>query len=158
MPMPSEPIITIDGLIKTFKNHVHALNGVNLTIHKGEVVSIIGPSGSGKSTLLRCMNLMEVPTSGTVYFEGQPLSIEDKNLNQLREKMGMVFQSFNLFPHLSVLENVTLALKLVKKIENSHAVEIAKKKLLDVGLGDKIESYPNQLSGGQNNGLLSHAL
>jgi len=149
MPMPSEPIITIDGLIKTFKNHVHALNGVNLTIHKGEVVSIIGPSGSGKSTLLRCMNLMEVPTSGTVYFEGQPLSIEDKNLNQLREKMGMVFQSFNLFPHLSVLENVTLALKLVKKIENSHAVEIAKKKLLDVGLGDKIESYPNQLSGGQ---------
>jgi len=149
MPMQSEPILVINGLVKTFKNTIHALNGVDLVIHKGEVVSIIGPSGSGKSTLLRCMNLMEVPTSGSVLFEGHLLSIHDKNLNQLREKMGMVFQSFNLFPHLSVLQNVTLALTLVKKLDDQQAKEIAEKRLLEVGLGDKIQSYPNQLSGGQ---------
>lgn len=149
MPTQSEPIITIDGLVKTFKNHVHALNGVNLTIHKGEVVSIIGPSGSGKSTLLRCMNLMEVPSSGSVTFENHVLSIHDKNINQLREKMGMVFQSFNLFPHLSVLQNVMLALTLVKHLDEAKAEEIAKKRLTEVGLADKIDSYPNQLSGGQ---------
>lgn len=149
MPTQSEPIITVDGLVKTFKNHVHALNGVNLTIHKGEVVSIIGPSGSGKSTLLRCMNLMEVPSSGSVTFENHVLSIHDKNINQLREKMGMVFQSFNLFPHLSVLQNVMLALTLVKHLDEAKAQEIAKKRLTEVGLADKIDSYPNQLSGGQ---------
>lgn len=149
MPTQSEPIITIDGLVKTFKNHVHALNGVNLTIHKGEVVSIIGPSGSGKSTLLRCMNLMEVPSSGSVTFENHVLSIHDENINQLREKMGMVFQSFNLFPHLSVLQNVMLALTLVKHLDEAKAQEIAKKRLTEVGLADKIDSYPNQLSGGQ---------
>lgn len=149
MLMQSEPIIVINGLTKTFKNTIHALNGVDLTIHKGEVVSIIGPSGSGKSTLLRCMNLMEIPTSGTIQCEGHHLSIHDKNLNQLREKMGMVFQSFNLFPHLSVLQNVTLALKLVKKIDDEKAINLSKKRLLEVGLGDKLESYPNQLSGGQ---------
>ena len=149
MPTQSEPIITIDGLVKTFKNHVHALNGVNLTIHKGEVVSIIGPSGSGKSTLLRCMNLMEVPSSGSVTFENHVLSIHDKNINQLREKMGMVFQSFNLFPHLSVLQNVMLTLTLVKHLDEAKAQEIAKKRLTEVGLADKIDSYPNQLSGGQ---------
>lgn len=149
MPTQSEPIITIDGLVKTFKNHVHALNGVNLTIHKGEVVSIIGPSGSGKSTLLRCMNLMEVPSSGSVTFENHVLSIHDKNINQLREKMGMVFQSFNLFPHLSVLQNVMLALTLVKHLDEAKAEEIAKKRLTEVGLADKIDRYPNQLSGGQ---------
>ncbi|HOI85206.1 MAG TPA: amino acid ABC transporter ATP-binding protein [Acholeplasmataceae bacterium] len=149
MPTQSEPIITIDGLVKTFKNHVHALNGVNLTIHKGEVVSIIGPSGSGKSTLLRCMNLMEVPSSGSVTFENHVLSIHDKNINQLREKMGMVFQSFNLFPHLSVLQNVMLALTLVKHLDEAKAQKIAKKRLTEVGLADKIDSYPNQLSGGQ---------
>ena len=149
MPIQSEPILVINGLVKTFKNTIHALNGVDLVIHKGEVVSIIGPSGSGKSTLLRCMNLMEVPTSGSVLFEGHLLSIHDKNLNQLREKMGMVFQSFNLFPHLSVLHNVTLALTLVKKLDDQQAKEIAEKRLLEVGLGDKIQSYPNQLSGGQ---------
>ncbi len=149
MPTQSEPIITVDGLVKTFKNHVHALNGVNLTIHKGEVVSIIGPSGSGKSTLLRCINLMEVPSSGSVTFENHVLSIHDKNINQLREKMGMVFQSFNLFPHLSVLQNVMLALTLVKHLDEAKAQEIAKKRLTEVGLADKIDSYPNQLSGGQ---------
>jgi polar amino acid transport system ATP-binding protein len=149
MPIQSEPILVINGLVKTFKNTIHALNGVDLVIHKGEVFSIIGPSGSGKSTLLRCMNLMEVPTSGSVLFEGHLLSIHDKNLNQLREKMGMVFQSFNLFPHLSVLQNVTLALTLVKKLDDQQAKEIAEKRLLEVGLGDKIQSYPNQLSGGQ---------
>lgn len=149
MPTQSEPIITVDGLVKTFKNHVHALNGVNLTIHKGEVVSIIGPSGSGKSTLLRCINLMEVPSSGSVTFENHVLSIHDKNINQLREKMGMVFQSFNLFPHLSVLQNVMLALTLVKHLDEAKAEEIAKKRLTEVGLADKIDSYPNQLSGGQ---------
>ena len=149
MPIKSEPLIIINGLKKTFKNTVAALDGVDLVIHKGEVVSIIGPSGSGKYTLLRCMNLMEVPTSGEVLFEGHSLSINDKNINQLREKMGMVFQSFNLFPHLSVLQNVMLALTKVKHKDETKAKEIAIERLTQVGLVDKINSYPNQLSGGQ---------
>lgn len=149
MQTQSEPIIVIKGLVKTFKNSVHALSGVDLSIHKGEVVSIIGPSGSGKSTLLRCMNLMEIPTSGEVIFENQMLSIHDKNINKLREKMGMVFQSFNLFPHLSVQKNVMLALNLVKHYDEQTAKKIADQRLNEVGLNDKIDSFPSQLSGGQ---------
>lgn len=149
MQMPSNKIIQIKGLKKTFKTTIHALSGVDLEIMKGEVVSIIGPSGSGKSTLLRCMNLMEVPSAGSIIFEGHLLSIKDKNINQLREKMGMVFQSFNLFPHLSVLENITLSPKLVLKM-SEHDAEIMAKDLLEkVGLSDKIDAYPSQLSGGQ---------
>ncbi len=142
-------IIVVNDLFKTFNDKVHALNGVNISINKGEVVTIIGPSGSGKSTLLRCMNLMEVPTSGSVSFKGEHLHIKDKNINQLREKMGMVFQSFNLFPHLSVLENITLSPKLVLKMTDEKAKELGVNLLNQVGLSDKIDSYPNQLSGGQ---------
>jgi len=149
MQMPNNKIIQIRGLKKTFKSTIHALSGVDLDIQKGEVVSIIGPSGSGKSTLLRCMNFMEVPSAGSIMFEGNLLSIKDKNINQLREKMGMVFQSFNLFPHLSVLENITLSPRLVLKLSDDEANIMAKELLDKVGLSDKIDAYPNQLSGGQ---------
>jgi arginine/lysine/histidine transport system ATP-binding protein len=149
MQMPNNKIIQIRGLKKTFKSTIHALSGVDLDIQKGEVVSIIGPSGSGKSTLLRCMNFMEVPSAGSIMFEGNLLSIKDKNINQLREKMGMVFQSFNLFPHLSVLENITLSPRLVLKLSDDEANVMAKELLDKVGLSDKIDAYPNQLSGGQ---------
>jgi len=149
MQTPSKDIIVVKGLTKTFKGTIHALTGVDMVVHKGEVVSIIGPSGSGKSTLLRCMNLMETPTSGSVIFEGQTLDIKSKNINQLREKIGMVFQSFNLFPHLSVLENITLSPRLVLKIEDEKANKLAIDLLDKVGLNDKVEAYPNQLSGGQ---------
>lgn len=149
MPTQNNDLIVVKDLKKSFKETIHALAGVHLTIHQGEVVSIIGPSGSGKSTLLRCMNLMEIPSSGVVLFNGKELSIKDPHLNQLREHMGMVFQSFNLFPHLSVIENITLAPKLVKKMGIEEANDLAKSLLEQVGLSDKIEAYPNQLSGGQ---------
>lgn len=149
MQIKDNDIIVIKDLKKSFNSETHALNGVNLSIKKGEVVTIIGPSGSGKSTLLRCMNLMEVPTSGDVFFEGHLLSIKDKNINKLREKMGMVFQSFNLFPHLSVLENITLSPKLVLNISEQASNILAQSLLQKVGLSEKIDSYPNQLSGGQ---------
>jgi polar amino acid transport system ATP-binding protein len=149
MQIKDNDIIVIKDLKKSFNSETHALNGVNLSIKKGEVVTIIGPSGSGKSTLLRCMNLMEVPTSGEVVFEGHLLNIKDKNINKLREKMGMVFQSFNLFPHLSVLENITLSPRLVLNTPE-HAANILAQSLLEkVGLSEKINTYPNQLSGGQ---------
>ena len=149
MQIKDNEIIVIRDLKKSFNEETHALNGVNLSIKKGEVVTIIGPSGSGKSTLLRCMNLMEVPTSGEVVFEGHLLNIKDKNINKLREKMGMVFQSFNLFPHLSVLENITLSPKLVLNTSIEAANILAESLLQKVGLSEKIDSYPNQLSGGQ---------
>ncbi len=149
MQTQSNNLIVINGLKKTFKSTIHALSGVDLSIKKGEVVSIIGPSGSGKSTLLRCMNLMEVPTDGHIIFEGKELSIKDKNINQLRQKMGMVFQSFNLFPHLSVLDNITLSPRLVLKMDAEQAKALATDLLIKVGLGDKIDAFPNQLSGGQ---------
>lgn len=149
MQIKDNHIIMIKDLKKSFNSETHALNGVNLSIKKGEVVTIIGPSGSGKSTLLRCMNLMEVPTSGEVVFEGHLLNIKDKNINKLREKMGMVFQSFNLFPHLSVLENITLSPKLVLNTPEHVANILAKSLLEKVGLSEKIDTYPNQLSGGQ---------
>ncbi|PKK97549.1 MAG: glutamine ABC transporter ATP-binding protein [Tenericutes bacterium HGW-Tenericutes-3] len=142
-------MIEVKSLTKSFKGTIHALQGVDLTVVKGEVVSIIGPSGSGKSTLLRCMNLMEIPTSGHVIFEGNELNIKDKNINHLREKIGMVFQSFNLFPHLSVLQNITLSPTLVLKTSPEEAKKIAIDLLEKVGLIDKIDAYPNQLSGGQ---------
>ncbi len=142
-------IIEINHLTKTFNEDLHAVNDVSLTIKKGEVVSIIGPSGSGKSTLLRCINFMEIPTSGEVIFEGTPLFIKDKSINQLRQKIGMVFQSFNLFPHLNVLDNIIISLTTVLKMDKPSAIDIAKSLLKKVGLSDKIDSYPAQLSGGQ---------
>ena len=149
MQTNAKDIIVVKGLTKTFKGTIHALVNVDLHVKQGEVLSIIGPSGSGKSTLLRCMNLMEVPTSGTILFEEHTLNIKDKNINKLREKMGMVFQSFNLFPHLSVLENITLSPRLVLKMSDENAVILAKQLLEQVGLSDKIDAYPSQLSGGQ---------
>lgn len=141
-------MINIKGLTKTFdKNEV--LKGIDLTINQGEVVVVIGPSGSGKSTFLRCLNLLEEPTSGNIEFEGVNLVDKKTDINQLRQKMGMVFQSFNLFPHKTVLDNLTISPIKVK----GESPESANKKALElldrVGLKDKASSFPSQLSGGQ---------
>lgn len=141
-------MIVTKNLKKEFGSSL-VLNGINETIEKGEKVVIIGPSGSGKSTFLRCLNLLEVPTEGEIWFEGKKITDKNADINKIRQKMGMVFQQFNLFPHLSVLENITLAptkLKIMTKDEaNDKAVELLKR----IGLTDKAYSYPNQLSGGQ---------
>ena len=141
-------MIKVQNLNKSFnKNEV--LKDINLEINKGEVVAIIGPSGSGKSTLLRCMNLLETPSNGKVIFEGKELTHKNINLSELRQKMGMVFQNFNLFPHKTVIENVILAPKLLKKVDLKK-LEIEGKALLKkVGLEEKANAYPSQLSGGQ---------
>lgn len=141
-------MIKVQNLNKSFnKNEV--LKDINLEVNKGEVVAIIGPSGSGKSTLLRCMNLLETPSNGKVIFEGKELTHKNINLNELRQKMGMVFQNFNLFPHKTVLENVILAPKLLKNVDLKK-LEIEGKALLKkVGLEEKANAYPSQLSGGQ---------
>lgn len=141
-------MIVTKNLKKAFGNHM-VLKGIDETIHKGEKVVIIGPSGSGKSTFLRCLNLLEEPTEGEVWFEGKKINDKNININQIRQKMGMVFQQFNLFPHLTVLENITLApvkLGIMSKDEaKDKAIELLKK----IGLTQKADSYPNQLSGGQ---------
>lgn len=141
-------MIKIQNLNKKFGNN-EVLKDINLDIKKGEVVAIIGTSGSGKSTLLRCMNLLETPTKGHVIFEGNDLTKKGVQLEQLRQKMGMVFQNFNLFPHKKVKENIMLAPKLLKKNDNSTLNEQAIELLDKVGLKDKADVYPNQLSGGQ---------
>ena len=143
-----ETLIEVKGLKKHF-GKLQVLRGIDEQIHAGEVVVIIGPSGSGKSTFLRCLNLLEMPTGGDVIFEGESVMKAGKNINQLRERMGMVFQQFNLFPHLSVLENICIAPMKVKKAQRAQ-IELRALKLLDrVGLGDKAKAYPGQLSGGQ---------
>ena len=143
-------IISVRDLKKHYNNgEVRALDGVNLDIERGEVVVIIGPSGSGKSTLLRSLNLLETPTDGAVYFNGIDISDPKVNINLHRQKMGMVFQHFNLFPSMTILKNLTLApTKLLKK-SNADATEKALELLERVGLGDRANSYPAQLSGGQ---------
>lgn len=130
-------------------NNLHVLKGVNLNIKKGEVVVIIGPSGSGKSTLLRCLNKLEEADSGEILFKGIPITQSKTDINKIRQNMGMVFQNFNLFPHMTVLENITLAPIKVKKMDKKEAEDIGFKLLERVGLKDKASSYPNQLSGGQ---------
>ena len=141
-------MIYVKNLEKSFgKNKV--LKGVNEHIKKGEVVVVIGPSGSGKSTFLRCLNLLEEPTSGEIIFEGSNITEKSVNINGLREKMGMVFQQFNLFPHKTVIENITKAPIKVKKLKKNDAEAKAIKLLEKVGLKDKKDSYPSQLSGGQ---------
>lgn len=141
-------MIKIEDLHKTFgKNEV--LKGINLEIEAGEVVVVIGPSGSGKSTFLRCLNLLETPTSGRIEFEGTNLLDKGVNIDQLRQKMGMVFQSFNLFPHKTVLENVTISPIKVKKEAVASANEAGLKLLEQVGLREKSDAYPASLSGGQ---------
>ncbi|MBR5913888.1 MAG: amino acid ABC transporter ATP-binding protein [Selenomonadaceae bacterium] len=140
-------MIKIRGLKKSFED-LHVLKGIDLNISEREVVVIIGPSGSGKSTLLRCINFLEVPTEGTIEVDGIKMD-SDENVNKVREEVGMVFQRFNLFPHMTVLDNITLAPMKVRKISREKA-EMTAQELLDrVGLGDKASAYPNQLSGGQ---------
>lgn len=141
-------MITIENLKKSFGNHL-VLNGINETINKGEKVVVIGPSGSGKSTFLRCMNLLEVPTEGTIWFEGNNITDKNANINLIRRKMGMVFQQFNLFPHLSVMENITLAPVKLGIMTKEEAEQKAIELLGRIGLSNKAKAYPNQLSGGQ---------
>ncbi len=141
-------MLKVKDLHKKFGN-LHVLKGVSLEVSKGEVVVIIGPSGSGKSTFLRCINHLEKPTSGHIFIDGVDLEAPTTNINVIREKVGMVFQQFNLFPHLTALENVTLAPEKVLKVPRSEARERAKALLSKVGLSDKCDSYPDQLSGGQ---------
>ena len=140
-------MIDIENLRKSFGD-VEVLKGINLTIKEKEVVVIIGPSGSGKSTLLRCMNYLEEPTSGEVSVDGIVLDGE-ANINKVREEVGMVFQRFNLFPHLTVLQNIMLAPITVRHVAKQEAEETARKLLARVGLADKADAYPSQLSGGQ---------
>lgn len=137
------------NLEKTF-GKLKVLKGINQKIEDGEVVVIIGPSGSGKSTFLRCLNLLEVPTEGQIFFDGKDITVKDVDINKIRENMGMVFQNFNLFKNKTVLENIILAPVLVKKVGRDEAVEKAKKLLDRVGLLDKMDAYPAQLSGGQS--------
>jgi len=141
-------IITVKNLKKSYKD-LQVLNGIDLTITKGEVVVLIGPSGCGKSTLLRCMNLLEEPTEGQVFFEEEELTNQKSNLNEQRQKMMMVFQQFNLFPHMTILENVSLGLIKLQKKSKEEAKEKALSLLERVGLVDKAAQYPQQLSGGQ---------
>ncbi len=141
-------IIVIDGLHKYFGS-VQAVKGVNLNVQRGEVVVVVGPSGSGKSTVLRCINHLEVPTSGGIYIDGVHLEDKGTNINHVRAEVGMVFQQFNLFAHLSVLENVTIAQRLVRKRSKEEANSIAMEQLERVGIPEKADSYPRQLSGGQ---------
>lgn len=140
------------NLHKSFGS-LHVLKGINETIEKGEVVSIIGPSGGGKSTFLRCLNLLEVPTEGQVIFEGVALNEKGVNVDLHRQKMGMVFQHFNVFPHMTVLENITMAPVLLKKTPQADAVKQAEALLARVGLYDKRDEYPKKLSGGQKQRL-----
>jgi len=141
-------VIEIKNLNKSFgKNHI--LKGINTHIDKGQVVVVIGPSGSGKSTFLRCLNLLECPEEGDIIFEGEDITSKKTNINKVREKMGMVFQQFNLFPHKTVLENITISPIKVKKLSQEKANEIAMKLLKKIGLDDKASFYPSQLSGGQ---------
>lgn len=141
-------MIHVNNLHKSFeKNDV--LKGINEHINKGEVVVVIGPSGSGKSTFLRCLNLLEVPTEGKIIFEGNDITDKKNDINKLRQKMGMVFQQFNLFPHKTVLENITISPIKVKGINKEEANKKAMDLLKMVGLVDKADAYPSSLSGGQ---------
>ena len=141
-------MIDVKNLHKSFGNH-EVLKGVNEHIEKGEKVVVIGPSGSGKSTFLRCLNLLEEPTGGEIIFEGQNITAKDTDINLVRRRMGMVFQQFNLFPHLTVRENIKLAPVKLKVMTDEEADKSALELLARVGLPDKADSYPAQLSGGQ---------
>ena len=143
-----ELLISVDNLSKHFDN-LHALNGVSIDIYKGDVIFVVGPSGSGKSTFLRCLNRLEEPTGGTILFEGTDITDKKTDINLHRQKMGMVFQQFNLFPHMTVLKNLTLGPTKLQGKSKAEAEEEAMKLLERVGLADRAKAYPNQLSGGQ---------
>ena len=143
-----QPMIEVKGLSKNF-GAVEAVNGVSLRVYPKQVLVIIGPSGSGKSTLLRTMNWLECPTEGEVIVDGISLSENQQRINAIRSNIGMVFQNFNLYGHLTVLENITLALRIVKKIRKEEAQKIAMQQLVKVGIAEKAGNYPAQLSGGQ---------
>jgi ABC-type polar amino acid transport system ATPase subunit len=141
-------MVRIEGLHKWFGAN-HVLKGIDLTMPQGDVLVVIGPSGSGKSTLLRCVNVLEVPTKGSVWFGGRDITDVRTNLNQVRTHIGIVFQAFNLFPHKSVRQNITVALERVLKLPRHEAEERAMEQLGHVGLAEKADAYPGQLSGGQ---------
>ena len=143
-------LIRVENVTKEYNNgEVRALNESSLTVSRGEVVAIIGPSGSGKSTLLRCLNMLEVPTSGHIYFDGVDLADKSVDVDLHRRKMGMVFQHFNLFPHKTVLQNITMAPVTLRLKTPGEAKALAMKLLERIGLADKVNEYPNMLSGGQ---------
>ena len=144
-----ETLIQVQNLTKTFGGSVHALNGVSTDIKKGEVVCVIGPSGSGKSTFLRCLNRLEDPTDGRIIFAGEDLMDPKTDIDMHRQKMGIVFQHFNLFPHMSILKNMTIAPMKLQKRGKDEAEGQAMKLLERVGLADRANAYPSQLSGGQ---------
>lgn len=141
-------IIKAENVKKMFGNF-EALKGISLTIEEGEVVVIVGPSGSGKSTFLRCLNLLEKPNSGKIFINGENVLKKHVDINKIRSKIGIVFQQFNLFPHMNVLQNITMAPKLIKKLTNNQAEEKAINLLKKIGLEDKVYAYPEKLSGGQ---------
>jgi ABC-type polar amino acid transport system ATPase subunit len=141
-------MIVIKNLIKQF-GQFRAVDGVNLTVHQGQVLVIIGPSGSGKSTVLRCINHLETPTSGEIWVDGKRLTHSSKDINAVRAEVGMVFQQFNLFPHLTALENIMLAQRVVRKRKPDEAQAMARQQLERVGIPEKANAYPGQLSGGQ---------
>ncbi|MBS1697286.1 MAG: amino acid ABC transporter ATP-binding protein [Actinobacteria bacterium] len=142
------PAIDIQGLVKHFGDN-EVLKGIDLTVNAGEVVCVIGPSGSGKSTLLRSVNMLEEPTGGTILIEGIDVTDPDVDIDRVRARIGMVFQSFNLFPHMSVLGNLTIAQRQVKKRGKAEAEKVAQEMLERVGMGHKADAYPSHLSGGQ---------
>lgn len=146
--MGNNEIIVIEDLHKYFGN-VEAVKGVDLRVKRGEVVVIIGPSGSGKSTVLRCINHLEIPTAGAIIIDDVHLEAKGTDINKVRAEVGMVFQQFNLFPHLTALENVTIAQRLVRKRKKDEAIEVGMAQLERVGIPDKANSFPRQLSGGQ---------
>ncbi len=145
-------IIRTQGLCKNF-GELKVLKGIDQSIYRGEVVSVIGPSGGGKSTFLRCLNLLEIPDEGKVFFDGEDMTLRKKYINRFRQRIGMVFQNFNVFSNLTVLENITLAPMLEKKIPEARAKEEAHALLKRVGLSEKAEEYPRKLSGGQKQRL-----
>ena len=145
----SEPMIRLRGLSKTFDRTIHAVRDMDLDVAEGEVLVIVGPSGSGKSTVLRCINLLEVPTTGTVTVDGFELTDASTDIDHVRAEVGMVFQQFNLFPHLTVIQNITLAQRKVRNRSRSEAIDMARRQLTRVGIPEKADSYPRQLSGGQ---------
>ncbi|TDK25542.1 amino acid ABC transporter ATP-binding protein [Arthrobacter crusticola] len=144
----TEPAIEVRALCKSFGSN-EVLKGIDFHVDQGEVVCVIGPSGSGKSTLLRCVNRLEEPTTGTVMVEGVDITDPETDLDKMRTRIGMVFQQFNLFPHLSVLGNLTLAQQRAKKRGKAEAIEVARRNLAKVGLAEKADAFPSQLSGGQ---------